>query len=144
MGIMIYVEEKSFSRQIELLKFMAVNHEFQICAWLYPESEIEVLAGFEVLSEKADIKPVTTYENGVVPKHTKLVSATTETISAFCSAQKDVKANCDSLAIYPFETNNWVCATIGHEGMCLVTDKEMLQGLLGQGFNASAKAPSWW
>lgn len=141
---MIYVEEKDFHRQIELLGFLAGNQPYSICAWLYPESKAREVAGFKVCSENVYIEKVTTYSGGVTPKHTELVPATKTNIKTYLDAKNELKANCDSLALYPEQLSNWIAAIIGHEGMCLVKESELLPGLLSAGFNATTEAPSWW
>ena len=141
---MIYVEEKSFDRQIELLSHLSAVEQLNVCAWLYPESSAEKLAEFNVNSFASKLVPVTTYENGFSPVHTELVSASPESMSAFRAAEKELSTNCDSIALYKENDLSWYAATIGHEGMCLVQDQSLLQGLIRAGFKASSEAPSWW
>ena len=141
---MIYVEENDFNRQIELIGFLAENRPYSICAWLYPESKVSEVAGFKVCSENSHIEQITTYSDGVTTKHTELVPATKTNIKAYLDAKNELKANCDSLALYPEQSSNWFAAAIGHEGMCLVKESGLLSGLLSAGFNASSEAPSWW
>ena len=141
---MIYVEEKDFNRQIELLEFIASSQDLNICAWLYPESNVTELVGIEVSDNSQGFIPVTTYENGFSPKCTALVLATPGSIRSFGSAYSELKKNCDSLAIYKKNQFNWFAATIGHEGMCLVQDNSLLKRLTQAGYAASTEAPSWW
>ncbi|WP_101757327.1 hypothetical protein [Oceanicoccus sp. KOV_DT_Chl] len=141
---MIYVEEKDFSRQIQLLSFLAGSTELSICAWLYPESSASKLASFEVTENTKSLIPVTTYENGFQPNCTSLVPANESSINTFRSAHSELKKNCDSLALYKNSESSWLAATIGHEGMCLVQDDNLLNSLLQAGFSASSEAPSWW
>jgi len=68
---MIYIEEKTFERQIDLLGYLSELDAYYICAWLYPESNVT-----SIVSQKVDpikLEPVTTYGDGIKPKHTQLV-----------------------------------------------------------------------
>ncbi len=141
---MIYVEEKKFNRQVELLSFIANESDYNICAWLYPESSATEIAGYPITDNSAGLIPVTTYENGHVPVCTLLVPADSVSIDAFSSAKVELKKNADSLTLYKSNESNWSVATIGHEGMCLVEDDNLLTNLISSGFNASKEAPSWW
>lgn len=141
---MIYVEETDFNRQIELISFLAELQPILICAWVYPESKVTELAGYSVHDNQPLIEQVSSYESGTVPRRTELVQATEEHIKQLSDAKGSLKANCDSLALYPVHSNRWVVATIGHEGMCLVRNLDLLPRLRSQGFNASMEAPSWW
>jgi hypothetical protein len=141
---MIYVEEKEFKRQIDLLYFLTEKQEYKICAWLYPESNVEEVAGFKVLSNKSLIEPITTYANGFLPHHTELVLVTKEIIKSFSSSKSELEANCDSLALYKPGATYWAAATVGHEGMCLVRQTDLLSSLVCSGFKASKDAPVWW
>jgi hypothetical protein len=48
MGVQVlYVQEESFARQLELLRILADQGDFQLCAWLYPESQQKTLAGYD-------------------------------------------------------------------------------------------------
>lgn len=141
---MIYVEEKDFNRQIELLSFLASSRDLIICAWLYPEAAVEKLAGFEVTENPDSLLPITAYENGFQPKCTAPVTANESSISAFRSAHSELKNCCDSLALYEKSKSSWLAATIGHEGMCLVQDESLFQSLVKAGYPASSEAPAWW
>lgn len=141
---MIYIEEKEFERQIELLSYLANSSNFNVCAWLYPESTVSELAGFEITDNKEMLTPVTTYEGGFLPKRTKLIPAIGNILPMFNSSKDELKANCDSLALYKDNEPSWYAATIGHEGMCLVQDDTLLEKLVSAGFNATSEAPSWW
>ena len=141
---MIYVEENDFNRQIELLGFLAESQSYSICAWLYPESKASELAGFKVCSGNTAIEQITTYSDGVHPKHTELAPATKANIKAYLEAENELKTNCESLVLYSEQSSNWIAATIGHEGMCLIKESRLLSGLLSAGFNATTEAPSWW
>ena len=141
---MIYVEEKSFKRQIKLLAFIANNQNLEICAWLYPESDATEIAGYEVTDNPLFLKPITTYRNGILPRCTVSKPATLETISSFGAAYTELVKQCDSLALYEKGLSSWVAATIGHEGVCLVKNETLLKGIIQAGFAASTKEPLWW
>ena len=139
---MIYVEEKDFDRQIDLLEAMSKDEEYSVCAWLYPEASAKEVAGIAIV--KTDLEPVTTYGDGFKPFHTELVHLNSSYLSQFKSCQQDLIDYCDSLAIYKGKSTTWAAATIGHEGMCLVRDVKKLNKLKGSGFAAATEAPSWW
>ncbi len=141
---MIYVEEKDFDRQIQLLYFLASSGDLTICAWLYPESNATELAGFSVTDNPSSLTPVTTYENGVLPKCTVPTIASKKIIKSFGASYTELNQNCDSLALYKKSESSWVAATIGHEGMCLVQDNTLLNSLTQAGYSASTSAPDWW
>jgi len=139
---MIYVEEKDFVRQIELLGFLSSIQPLSICAWQYPESKEKSILNSAL--QRSDLESVTTYENGFVPFHTEPAQCTTDFLETVKSSKQSITSNCDSLALYKSGSNNWLAATIGHEGMCLVKDQALLNKLLSAGFSASLEAPSWW
>ena len=139
---MIYVQEKDFSRQIELIGFLSSLLPLSICAWQYPESKVKTLLNSSL--QRSNLEPVTTYENGFVPFHTQLVNCTKSTLETIQSSLSVLTSNCDSLALYKNGYTNWVAATIGHEGMCLVKDNELYAKIKAAGFAASKEAPSWW
>jgi hypothetical protein len=141
---MIYVEEKDFNRQLELLSFLATSLDLNICAWLYPESTAKELAGIAVTNNPLSLSPVTTYENGFSPKCTSPTAATKSTLDSFGSSHTELKKNCDSLALYKNNQSSWLATTIGHEGMCLVQDESLLTSLTQAGFSATTSAPDWW
>lgn len=141
---MIYVSEKQSCRQYDLLRHVSKLHDLMICSWLYPECKSDTVAGFGVPEPQVDLQPVTLYEGGVKPRHTDLVRASDESISAFAQANDEVVANCDSLALYGAGESSWLVVAIGHEGMCLVQEDNLLPELLMAGFSASMEPPSWW
>ena len=139
---MIYVEEKSLNRQIELISFLSELTPVSICAWLYPESRTNTL--FDVPVVRSDLEPVTTYENGFVPYHTQLTDSSDKVLENIKSSTSALELNCDSLALYGNGSDKWVVATIGHEGMCLVRDDNLYKKLQTADFPVSKEAPSWW
>ncbi|PLY05687.1 MAG: hypothetical protein C0625_12770 [Arcobacter sp.] len=141
---MIYVEEKDFDRQIQLLSFLASLDDLTICIWLYPESTATKLAGIEVAQKSLSLTPITTYGDGSIPKCTVPTSASLTTMKLIGSSYNELKKNCDSLALYKKSESSWIAATIGHEGMCLVQDDTLLSCLIKAGYPASTRAPDWW
>jgi hypothetical protein len=141
---MIYVEEKDFNRQIELLSYLANSHDANICAWLYPESKVRELAGHEVTSNPSSLTPATEYEDGHKPRCTAPTAASSAAINSFAGSHAALKKNCDSLALYKINESSWLAVTIGHEGMCLIQDNSLLNSLIKAGYAASTDAPDWW
>ncbi|HEY7884779.1 MAG TPA: hypothetical protein VIC08_07500 [Cellvibrionaceae bacterium] len=140
---MLYIQEKSFIGQIKLLSTLVNLGDFKLCAWLYPESQRNTLAGFMVVPHQG-FKPVTTYEDGIIPSRTELIQATESTLSAFRESKSEIQAHCDSITLYIDGQFNWHAATVGHEGMCLVQDDRYLSQLQNAGFNVSTQPPDWW
>ena len=138
---MIYIEEKDFNRQIELLSYISSGKDLNVCAWLYPESDALKLAGSDVIENNFSLIPVTVYENGFIPKCTTPVKASIDSINVFGAAFNELKKHCDSLALYKNNESSWLVATIGHEGMCLVKDDSLLNNLIQAGFSAKTDAP---
>mgnify|MGYP003669201645 CR=1 FL=1 len=141
---MIYVEEKDFSRQLDLLRYLSGLHRLIICSWLYPESTSTSVAGFPINNVPSNLQPTTIYANGIRPRHTEPVEATAPNITAFEEAASEIAANCDSLALYGEGEESWFAATIGHEGMCLVQDESLFSSLSEAGYSVSMEPPSWW
>ena len=126
---MIYVGKKDFERQIALLTFVAKSQELNVCAWLYPESNVTKLAGIEVTDNPLLLSLITTYENGFSPRCTACIPASGVSIRSFGTAYAEMKKNCDSLALYRISHRAWLAATIRHEGLCLVQDDSLLNSL---------------
>jgi hypothetical protein len=82
---MIYVIEKDFDRQLELLIFLASIENYSFCGWLYPESKISSYSGHSITSNPKNLIPVTTYGDGHKPKFTVTISATKNSIIEFCA-----------------------------------------------------------
>jgi len=141
---MIFVEEKDFNDQVALLSFLAESGDYSICAWLYPDQVASELIELSVSDNPLGLIPITTYENGHKPRCTKLLPASKTNFRLFSVAKAEILKNCDSLALYENDQVNWVAATIGHEGMCLVQDDNLLNAIVRAGFNASLEAPNWW
>jgi len=141
---MIYVEEKNFGRQLELLKHLVLLDNMKVCAWAYPDLTAENLAGYSLMERASELEPITIYEDGSLPRHTELVPASLDSLASFEKVENEMTTGCDSIALYKDGELSWYAATIGHEGMCLVRSDVMLDSLVSAGFNASCKVPSWW
>ena len=83
---MIYVEEKDFNRQIELLSYISSGKDLNVCAWIYPESGALKLAGSDVIEKNISLIPVTIYGNGFIPKCTTPVKFSIKSINSFSTA----------------------------------------------------------
>jgi len=141
---MIFVEEKGFNHQIALLSFLAELGDYNVCAWLYPEQAASELIGLSVSDNPLGLTPITTYGNGHKPRCTELLPASKANFKLFSVAKEEVLKKCDTLALYKVDQVNWAASTVGHEGMCLVQDDRLLNGIIRSGFNAALKAPNWW
>ncbi len=141
---MIYVVEKDFDRQLELLIFLASIENYSFCGWLYPESKISAYSGHSITSNPKNLIPVTTYEDGHKPKCTETIAATKNSIIEFCANKSTIKQHFDSLAMYKPDEKSWSVVTIGHEGIGLVQDDNLLVKITEAGFTASLQAPEWW
>ena len=142
---MIYVEEKWFSKQIDFLRHLLKEGEFEVIIWMYPESKFSHLFGLN-LEHGTDIsgKSVTTYGNGKIASRTARQPLTKELIDLAENHRRNVSRNVDSFVIYKPDEFDWLACTVGHEGMCLVQDESRLSNLINAGFNASSEAPDGW
>ncbi|MEM1187641.1 MAG: hypothetical protein AAGI72_03900 [Pseudomonadota bacterium] len=141
---MICVETRSFQQQIEVLKHLASDRALMVCAWLYPESELQSIAGFDTDLVPVGLQPVTTYGDNHQPRHTTLCIASNDAFEAFSDAESEVRANCDCLALYTEGESSWYASAIGHEGMCLLNTEATPSALRNAGFTISNEAPPWW
>ncbi len=141
---MIYVVEKDFDRQLKLLVFLAGIENYSFCGWLYPESKISAYSGHSVTPNPKHLIPVTTYGDGHQPKCTETMPATKNNIIKFCANKSTITQHFDSLAMYKADEKSWSVVTIGHEGIGLVQDDNLLIKITGAGFAASLQAPEWW
>lgn len=142
---MIFVNEKGVLRQLELLAFLLVENEYELVAWMYPESKYSHLKGIDLtLSKNVDAEPVTQYEGDVHVKCTDRILASESLINLFRRERKSIFRHCGSICLYDVGSYEWSIAAIGHEGMVLVRDESMLSKINGAGFNASLNKPDWW
>jgi len=142
---MIYLREKSFKRQVDLLDFFCNQGEFDLIIWFFPEPVLSNICDLE-LAPKDIIQgeQVTFYGDAINPMKTVRVRLTKDLISKIRASANQIRQNCDCLALYRTGETNWVACTIGHERMCLVRDRDLINDLSFEGFNASLNKPEWW
>lgn len=140
---MIYVEEKKFDRQLDLIEFVSLGQEVEIVIWMYPESNLDTLFGYDLI-KSSDAEHVTTYEDGTIAKRTPRLKISKEVIDLIRTKKQLLNKNCDSICLYLLGEFNWLGCTVGHEGMGLIKDDRFYETLIENSFNASFNAPSWW
>ncbi|WP_028877026.1 hypothetical protein [Teredinibacter turnerae] len=141
---MIYVQDDDLKSQLKLLEHFAGSDRFIVVAWQYPEINKSPVPFFPTSVAHRNYEPVTTYEYGVVAKHTKPTKAKPSMMAYLGNFSAEIVRAYDSICLYRVGSREWFACTIGHEGMCLVRDDAFLQELQGKGFNASTKQPDWW
>jgi hypothetical protein len=139
----LYIQEGSYQRQVAALRILAGRDNGLLCLWLFPESQENTIAGYEVVPAQG-LEPITTYGNGTIPVRTQLVPVSEEVFSALLAHEAEVKEKCDSITLYFGSEPSWYAATVGHEGMCIAREQDHLSRLKEKGFNVSTKAPEWW
>jgi hypothetical protein len=122
---MIYVEEKWFSKQIDLLKFFLGGSELEVIIWMYPESKFSHLAGLSLV-HGVDIsgEPVTIYENADIASRTMRQPLTKGLLDLAQNKRRNISRNVDSFVLYKPGEFEWLVCTVGHEGMCLVKEEK--------------------
>ena len=115
---MLYIQDKYFKKQMDLLYFLLEHNEFEIIIWLYPESKLKHLFGFDLLKfGKYQGKPVTEYnDSSPVIKRTIRQKMTSSFIARIYESRRIFVQNCDSCVIYKLGEFDWYASTIGHEG----------------------------
>lgn len=142
---MIYVEEKNFDRQLELLEKISISEDAEIVFWLYPESKLDDLFGLSLQrSDYISAEPVTSYEDGVFSNCTKRLPFDERLLDLIECNRRVISDNCDSLCLYLKDSVEWSACTIGHEGMGLVRNVDLMDEIISSGFNASKNPPDWW
>lgn len=142
---MIYVQEKSFKNQLQLMRLVAKKTEFYGVLWAYPEFSDDEFAGLKFQDfQHEELEPVTTYESGEKAKRSERFLCDAQMLELISSLSKDFSKKIDSFCIYKNGESRWVACTIGHEGMGLVQDEGMFNSLIEAGFNASVNPPDWW
>lgn len=142
---MIYVEEKGFEGQIKILNLFSRSGLYDIVFWLYPEiknnkfCELQIYDGQD-LSEI----PITTYQQGVKTKRTKRFPFRSSCIDFISHYRSTIQKECDSCILYKKDKKEWFCCTIGHEGMCIINDDNLINELKQKKIPASLQAPDWW
>lgn len=142
---MIYLEEKHFARQLDLLGYLQSDFDSEIVFWLYPESNIATLLGRDLYnSEGIYAEPVTTYDESTIPRCTSRLLFDEDLLFSIKRHQQVISKHCDSICLYEKNSKQWTACTIGHEGMILLRNDELLECLRASGFNASIEAPDGW
>ena len=140
---MIYVDEKNYSRQIDILEYALGQGNYDVIFWLYPEVENIDLFDLEV-GKFDEAEPVTTYEKGIIPLRTRRKTLSADVINSIRNSKPLIEKYCDSCVLYKSDDYNWSVCTIGHEGFCLVKDDSWFNSLNKNDFNVSLNAPDWW
>lgn len=142
---MIYIEEKIFDRQVDLLDYFRSHGEFDLIIWLFPESKTRNICDLKLApKDLIEGQQVTKYEGGFKPRKTRRVKLTSDLLIKIRKSSNVIKSNCDSLVLYPPNEKEWIVCTIEHEGMCLVNDDSLFKKLDSEGFNPSLEKPEWW
>lgn len=142
---MIFIEEKRFQRQLDLLEYFISQGKFDLIIWFFPESKLRNICGLKLASKDLiEGEQVTAYGDGFKPRKTRRIELTSDLMNEVRNSAKEIQSNCDSLALYRPSEKNWSICTIAHEGMCLVRDENLIDELLSQGFSASLNQPEWW
>lgn len=143
---MLYIQEKYFNRQIDVLNFLMGLDEFEVIIWLYPESKLKHLFGFELLHcDRYQGKPVTEYnDSDVIIRRTDRQKLTSSFITRIIESKRIFIQNCDSSVLYKPGENDWYASTIGHEGVFIVTEDNKQNELILNGFKASLEKPDFW
>ncbi|HEX7025708.1 MAG TPA: hypothetical protein VF268_00560 [Gammaproteobacteria bacterium] len=142
---MIYVAEKDFNRQLDLLEHFSNSEDVELVVWMYPEAEIDELLGLK-LYESRSIKaePVTTYQEGIISRCTKRLPTDRNLIQKLRSERHIITKNCDSICLYFSNDFEWQVCVVGHEGMGLVRNTSFISDLKKSGYNVSLNPPDWW
>ena len=143
---MLYIQEKYFNRQIDMLKFLINLNEFEVIIWLYPESQLKHLFCFDLLHcDRYQGKPVTEYnDSDVIIRRTVRQKLTSTFITRIFESRRIFIQNCDSCVLYKPGEYDWYASTIGHEGVFLVKEDNKQNEFVSNGFNASLKKPDFW
>lgn len=142
---MIYIEEKIYDRQVDLLEFFYQHGKYDIIIWFYPEAKKRSICGLKLTPKGLmEGEQVTIYGDGFKPKKTRRVNLTAELLEIIRNSAEDIQLNCDSLTLYSTEENNWTACIIPHERMGLVRDDEHLDSLTIEGLEPSLEKPEWW
>ena len=144
---MIYIQESSFCRQMDLLSIVAQSqNEISLIAWLYPETDMIPIAGLTA-AVAGDYIAVTSYgseDNNEYGAHTTPKKFTTDLTKELISNQAEALRLFDSLALYKNGEADWIASVIHHENICLVQNDDLIDALLKNNFRASVEPPAWW
>ena len=142
---MLYIEEKTFHRQIDLLATMVKLGAYDLVVWTYPEATLKNIFDFQLSCDhEDDLEPVTTYEENVTVMRSSRLPCNDLVMGRIISGKELISKNIDSLCLYKKNELAWDACTIGHEGMCLVKNEALCDKLIQEGFTVSKKPPEWW
>jgi hypothetical protein len=141
---MIYVEDKDARAQFKLLEYLSSQDRYTLIGWQYPEINKSPITLLPTHTKRGGFEPVTNYADGIKSKHTKPMKAQPSKLAYLINFKEQIKRSFDSFCLYKQGTGEWYACTIGHEGMCLIRDDELIKELQDKGFNASTTKPSWW
>ena len=141
---MIYIKEKYFRRQIELLSFLSKGND-ELVLWMYLESKYIHLDGLELINRtQINAESVTNYEIEQQVLCMERISVSNSIFNFSLNNVRKIKSNVDSICLYDEKSFEWKACAVWHEGMCLVRDASLLDELENGGFNASINKPEWW
>lgn len=142
---MLYLETKSFEKQIELIEYFLESGEHEVIFWFFRESKKRGICDLKLApKDLVEGEQVTTYGDGLKPKKTRRVKLDLELVEKIRNSSKEIQSNCDSIVLYKTKETSWIACTIGHEGMCLIKNDELQNALHENGFNALGEPPNWW
>jgi hypothetical protein len=142
---MIYILERSFSRQLAALQASGLSGAVNSVLWLYPECSRPTICGLPVFKNRPELQPVTTYgESAASGRRTLAQPFDAVFVSRLLAQKAKVTRRCDSIALYSPGSSEWLACAIPHEGMVLLKAPASLSALHRAGFSASETAPSWW
>ena len=140
---MIYVEEKNIATIEKLFIDLAESTPLALCAWLYPESEVEEIGDIAVVYSDSTVEPYTEYGLDAACQRTELVEANEDHIQDLFNDSDGTRA-IDNIALYREGEYEWYAVMLNHEGICLIRDDILMKDLLSGGLNASFDPPDWW
>jgi hypothetical protein len=141
---MIYIEGKDAGMQFKLLEYLSDQGSYTLIAWQYPEIDKSPILFLPTDSKRGEFEPVTNYADGIESKHTKPMDAQPSKLVYLINVKQQIRRSFDSFCLYKQGADEWYACTIGHEGMCLIRDDELITKLQEKGFTASTSKPNWW
>jgi hypothetical protein len=136
---MIYIEEKLFERQVDLLEYFRSKGDFDLIIWFSPESKLRNICKLKLapkdLIEGEQVSSYGDYQ----PRKTRRIELSSNLLKEIRHSAKEILSNCDSLALYRPTEKNWAVCTIEHEGMCLASDENLIDELVSEGFTEKTR-----
>lgn len=140
---MIYITEDDNTVIQSIFTRLAERSPMVLCAWLYPESEVDEIGDIAVVYSDSTVEPYTEYGLDAACQRTELVEASEDHIHDLFNAPDATRA-IDNIALYREGEYEWYAVTLGHDGMCLIRDDILMKDLLSDGLAASFDPPDWW